>query len=668
MAFLSKEKEIYDLYNQAKEDSKVWRKDYHEYERLAENGLLEDLDPDLPETNDGSLAASLYKLPKRIINSAKKGHATALDVEDAWITELANMQWEKHIIPNANSQAPFHRKWKDAVRKAAIYGSVPLITLFVERGEYIGADFIVAQPQDVKLEPGKVSDYDSDVMFWDVYYTQQQVKNLIERAEKENAEATEEIEAAKAEGREPDDSYNRWFIDELKEILKAKQEEESREADEDYRHDDSDSVRQKGVKFCIVFQRGVDAPFYMYHPATKKKVREWTNPDPTGDVPVHFLYCYQDFINPYGVGIVKLAGGTQNVLDYMRQADVLATQLGFRPPVSISGDTSETDLDSIVYAQDAQWILGNAKVEREQIESQIYMSLPDRISMYKTSLNQLIPTGDTSISSAAGDPNYSKTHAGVEFQKANLSIDDEDFKDNVDMTYEAVAKSMINTHFANMQGTDIMRLADDEIKILVKAGLDFPVDEMSQPLTHELEVIWDEARATFNFEMDAESDQAKDEEQRLEALLKIAELRTTDPTIDQALMSGGKKLNVGELFSEIISLTTKNDKILEDISPEDQQNMEAEQAAAQGIGSETGQPLQSEATEPEMEQPMESEIDPEAEQEAVDIEAIMQEYEIDESHARAMLEAEKAGFDPEEIKLALAKRMTMEEAEQLGVA
>ena len=71
MAFLNDEKEIYDLYEEAKSESKIWRKDYHEYERLAENGLLEDLDPDLPETNDGTLAASLYKLPKRIINSQK---------------------------------------------------------------------------------------------------------------------------------------------------------------------------------------------------------------------------------------------------------------------------------------------------------------------------------------------------------------------------------------------------------------------------------------------------------------------------------------------------------------------------------------------------------------------------------------------------------------------
>jgi HSP20 family molecular chaperone IbpA len=65
-----------------------------------------------------------------------------------------------------------------------------------------------------------------------------------------------------------------------------------------------------------------------------------------------------------------------------------------------------------------------------------------------------------------------------------------------------------------------------------------------------------------------------------------------------------------------------------------------------------------------MEQPMEAPVDPEAEQDMANIQAVMEEYEIDENHARAMLEAEKAGFDPEEIKLALAKRMTMEEMEQ----
>ena len=647
-SYLTDEKDLYDLLNQSREESKIWRKDYHEYERLAENGLLDDLDPDLPETNDGSLAASLYKLPKRIINSSKKGRATALDTDDQWITELANMQWEKNIIPNANSQATFHRKWKDAVRKAAIYGSVPLITLFVERGTYIGADFVVAQPQDVKLEPGKVSDYDSDIFFWDVYFTKQQVTDMVERAKTENKEAKDNGD---------EESYNKWDVKALEDILKAKQEEESREADEDFKQDD-ETVRQKGIKFCTIFQRGVNAPFYMFHPATKKKVREWSNPDPTGDVPVHFLYCYQDFKNPYGVGIVKLAGGTQNVLDMMRQYDVLATQLGFRPPVSIGGDLSETDLDSIVYAQDAQWMVGNAQVKREEISNQIYSQLPDRTQMYKQSLNQLLPMGDTSVSAGAGDPLASKTPAGVKQAAAMLSIDDEDFKDNVDMTYEAVAKNMINTHFANMQGTDLMRLSDDERDILMKAGLEFPLDEMGEPMTNELEVIWDEARATFDFEMDAESDQLQDEAQRLESLLKIVELRATDPTLEQSLMMAGKQLNVGELFSEIISLTSKNDKIVTDISPEDMQANEEQMMAEEQM-----------AAEQQMgaEQPMEQEqpqLDPEDEQELVNIQAIADEYQVSENVASAMREAEMGGADEEQI-MALAQRLSELEAQNV---
>lgn len=659
MQFLTDDKEIYDLYEQAKNDAKVWRKDYHEFERLADNGLLEDLDPDLPETNDGSLAASLYKLPKRIFNSSKQGRATALDTDDQWITELANMQWENEIIPNANSQASFHRKWKDAIRKAAIYGSVPLVTLFVERGDYIGADFIVAQPQDIKLEPGKVSDYDSDVIFWDVLFSKQQVKQMLERAKKENADAKEDTK----EG-ESDDSYNKWNTDALEDVIKNKQEEESRDADEDYNQDD-ESVRQTGIKFCVVFQRGVNAPFYMYHLATKKKVREWSNPDPTGDLPVHLLYCYQDFKNPYGTGIVKLAGGTQNVLDTMRQYDVLATQIGIRPPLSIAGDISETDLDSIVYAEDAQWIIGKASIKREELSNAVYQGLPERMAMYKTSLNQLIPVGDSSIASGAGDPSYSKTPAGVKFQQAQLSIDDEDFKDNVDMTYEAVAKSMINTHFANMQGTDIMKLSDDEIQILVKAGLEFPMDELGQPMTNELEVIWDEARATFDFEVDAEDDKDTARQELIDGMKSALELRAADPNFDMAMQASGKKFNLGEAYATLIKAVTKNDKIVEDISPEEQQENEMANMG-QDPSMMQGEAPQEQATDMGAEQPVEAneqhQMDPQDQQELVNIDAIAKEYGVSTHIASAMREAEMQGADQEQIMNLKDKLMEMEQS------
>ena len=60
-------------------------------------------------------------------------------------------------------------------------------------------------------------------------------------------------------------------------------------------------------------------------------VRE-VNPDPTGDLPITMQYCYENLESPYGIGRIELAGPTQNVLDYMTQAHVLATQIGLQPP------------------------------------------------------------------------------------------------------------------------------------------------------------------------------------------------------------------------------------------------------------------------------------------------------------------------------------------------
>lgn len=687
MANYLENKDICDVYTTACSDDETWKKDYHEYERLAENEIIDGLDESLPEVNDGSLSASLYKLPKRVISSDLKGRARPIDRDETWLAEIANMQWENVIVPNANSQAPFHRKWKDAVRKAGIYGGIPLISLLVSRGDYTGADFIVANPYDVHLEPGKVSDYDSDVIFWDIYLSERQLADLIDQAKEEQAEAKKSGE----------DGYNKWHIDTLEQI-KAGKIKSARSTKDNYGSLEDKKVEKEGYHFFISFQRGVEAPFGMYFKSKEKQpVREWTNPDPTGDIPVHYLYCYQDFINPYGTGIVKLAGGTQNVLDYMRQADVLSTQLGLRPPISVGGDTSETDLDSIIYGQDQVWLIGNASVKREELNNNIYANLPSRISMYKTSLDQLIPTGDTSISASAGNPNYSKTPAGVKFQEANLSIDDEDFKDNVNITYEAVARSMINIHFANMQGKELMQLSEEEQQILAKSGVEFPVDENGKP-TSQFELNWDVARASFDYEMDPDQDKAKDDEKRLEGLMKVAEFRASDPEFDAKLANSGMRINDGELYSEIIKITTDNDKIIEEISPEDEQGQEDQAMAANAQPPEDKTPTgsinykdapedikrQMEAAagyQPSQElSPVQTDLEQkqqqldqqhqqtqlEGEQAAIEqadaesLKTIMQAFEVDEETAMAMLEAEKQGFTPDQIEAAL------EQARQAG--
>lgn len=626
MAFFE-EDELKDLYTQAKDEAYQWRKNYPEYERLADNGLLSDLDEALPEVNDGSLAAALFKLPKRIVGDLN-GRFKALDANDAWVTELANIYWENKILPNINAQAPHERKLKDVVRKAAIYGSQPVITLMMDKDDEVYADYIVPYVTDVRLEPGKVSDMDSDIFFWDVYYTKKQVRDLIEQAK-------EEIKEQKDNTGEADDRlYNKWDVKALQEILEAKQEEE-RDQNEDYEGKQDKSVTKGGIKFCIVFQRGVKAPFYMYHWSTNKVVREWENPDPTGDVPVKYMYCYQDFNNPYGIGIVKLAGGTQNVLDIMRQYDVLATQIGIRPPRIISGNEDEIDEDSMIYAPEQNWYVGNAQVTPFEMANGVYNQLPNRIQMYLSSLNKLIPMGDATVSATAGDPLQSKTPAGVKQAQASLSIDDEDFKENLNSFFQGVAKNLVNITFANMQGSDILKLSDEDRDKLIKAGLQFPVDQTGMP-TNELEIIWDEARATFDFELEPEDSKAKDEQKRLEGMLKVLELVQSYPDprmLEMELAQDGKKLNKGELISSIIDLTTDNDKILVDIEPQDEAMM-AQQQQNQGA-------------------------DP---QDMANIQAVMQEHGVDENTAAEALMMEEEGIDPEVIKQAIQNKRAVENA------
>jgi len=377
----------------------------------------------------------------------------------------------------------------------------------------------------------------------------------------------------------------------------------------------------------------------MYHWSTDKVVREWENPDPTGDIPVKYLYCYQDFNNPYGIGIVKLAGGTQNTLDILRKYDILATILGIRPPKIIQGNEDDVDEDSMVYAQDANWYVGQAQVTPFEMANGVYRDIPNRVQMYQSSLNKLIPMGDTSVSAGSGDPLQSKTPAGVKMQAANLSIDDEDFKDNLHEWYEAVAKNLINLTFANMQGTDLMKLTDDERDLLTKSGLEFPVDEMGEP-SNELEIIWDEARATFDFELDAEDSKIKDEEKTLEGLIRVLELRTTDPMLDQKLAMQGKRFNDGELISSIIGLTTDNDKIIEDIDPEELEGMQQEQM------------MQEQMAQEQMGQEQQEQQQTTPEQAQVNVEAVMQEYGVDEDTAAQMLMLEEEGTPPEEIQAA----------------
>ena len=163
---------------------KQWLK-YDEFERLANNEVRTDLPANMPKVNDGSLAATIRKIPKRIMAKPMTGKIKAVDRDEDWVAKLASTILETRIIPNANTDAPFLSKWQTALKNACIYGSQPIYTFFTQHGTYTGADFSVPYVRNVYLEPGKISDLSSDYIFMDSYYTKLQAKRLVEKAKED---------------------------------------------------------------------------------------------------------------------------------------------------------------------------------------------------------------------------------------------------------------------------------------------------------------------------------------------------------------------------------------------------------------------------------------------------------------------------------------------------
>src|SRR6185369_11193837 len=243
--------------------------------------------------------------------------------------------------------------------------------------------------------------------------------------------------------------------------------------------------------------------------------------------------------------------------------------------------------------------------------------------------------------------------------------------------------SMINTHFANMQGTDIMKFSDEERDILIKAGLEFPKTEDGE-MSNQVEIVWDTMRANFDFEVDPEQDKAKDDADKLEGLTKVAELSASDPTFAQDLAAVNKKFNKGELYADMIALTTDNDKIITDVGPKEEQG-QIDPATGQPIAPANPQdpnvpqqppgpdPLQqadlaakeqkmqqsdelhqakmAKLTAPSPSQPTNQPAAPEVtpEEMKANVEAVMKEYNVDEPTALAALAAEHQGYPKEDI-------------------
>ena len=557
-------------YYEAQKQARLFFLPFNEYERLADNEIREDLPPNMPKVNDGSLADLLQKTVMRVLAQMYTGTVKITESIDPqsgqptypqpWLNELANFVWSKKIVPNANTQAPFFRKAQLALYRALIYGACPIYNFYTSNGHYRGADFSIPYIRDVYLEVGKSSDLDSDYIFMDTYYTRLQLARVIAQANK-----LDEVGVKSP-----------WNVDELKKIYNSHV-----ESQKDYlaknKAERNRPVRSTQIKFTTVFQRGVEAPFDTFYAGGGAMdnaliVRSKINEDPTGDIPVHFLYAYEDLVNPYGKGQIKLSGGTQNVLDYLTQLHVLATQLGLQPPVLVEGETQDTDIKSMIYAPSQFWFTGGAKIDLMETSNSIYKEFPQAYGLYKSNLVNAQGTNQVDVSGESGNPIASKTDKGVAAREKTVTEFDNYLRGQFYNTFRRVSRNLLNIHFANMQGEDLEKLeADDAVK-LTRAGLIPPDPENpDMPVTNEILIEWDNLRGKFDFDIDPDSVVVKDNQDQIKALSSILDLVQGNPYFLQYIRDTGYTLSLGEILRQIITKLglQETEKVLIPMSAQD---------------------------------------------------------------------------------------------------
>ena len=647
MAIYLEKAELQDVYYEADRTAKDWFTPFNEYERIAGNKLSKTLAKNMPRVNDGSLAASLIETPMQVYPSMQTGKFTSQNRKEAWLNEIANIIWKTKIVPNANTQAPFFDKEQIALYRALKYGMQPRYNFFVSTENYTGSDWSLPYIRNLKLEPGKFSVDDCDYVFLDIYYTKLQLKKIIDKLGK-------------------DKDTGGWDVKQLKTL--ADMAMTNKEMDEQNINEREKAVQSSGIKITACFQRGIGAPFYMFSKHLEKGscIRTWKNPDPTGDLPITSQYCYENLESPYGIGRVELAGPTQNVLDYMTQAHVFATQVGLQPPKKLSGPTDQTNFNSLTHTPDALWQLGQAQIDVVQNTNSVYTQFPNNFGLYKSQLQTLQGRTDGSISAESGNPNFSKTSAGVKMQQDRTNSQDNYLRNKADTASAKMAEKMMNVHMAQMEGADILDAAEEDIEKLLKAGYLDDNPNTPEPSPGDLPIMYEELKATFKFEYDARPEADEDEKNRMLELIDIA---TSNPNIIPAMQQSGYEFNLGEAFMKVINAsgTTNADKILTKLNPEDQQAMGVDPATGQPIGQPQGQP---QGTDPQIEQKMQQsdekhQLDmqiksqklqpqgqpaPEAMPQGEDeLQVTMEEYGVDENVAGAIMQARAQGFDEAEI-------------------
>lgn len=502
---------------------------YDEFERIARNRPHPGIAKGLPRVTDGTLSGLIQEQPKRIIQQIPTGSVVS---HNDWLDIMAAYILENEILPHSNLQAALIQKCWAMASKALTYGAQPVFVQFVNRPDYIGTDFTLPYIKDVFLEPGKLSDKDSNCILMRSWYRPNDIDIIIQKEEMLS-------KRAKARGEKYEHSWDIKVLEAAKQQTKEKQQEAQTANEKDK------NTKSEVIEIIHAFQRGVGATFYSFCPDLpdgENVVRRKINKDPRGAIPIHFMYANVDLSNPLGRGSVELSGGMQNLLDSEVQAYQYMRALLMNPPLEIKGNVRSS---IIKYAPAAQWRLGtdpNASVRPVDLSTSSLESFPQNYGLIKTQILNLNSSTDTSVSADVGNPGFSKTPAGINAMESKLGVSDNYMRKQFETVFEDICETEINLYFAERSGIHEIQVDKDTAAKLTK------IDPNIVGPKNMVRIDFDSETAKLKFQVDASTSSVNDDAAERDRLVELLDLSGKYPQFAELLGEDGTK----ELINRII--------------------------------------------------------------------------------------------------------------------
>lgn len=507
---------------------------FDEFERISRNKPHPGIAKNLPRVTDGTLAAIVQETPKRVIQQIPTGRIETRN--NKWLEIVADFILEQEILPNSEEEAALIQKCWSMVSKVLTYGSQPAYVQFVRRGDYFGTDFSLPYIKDVLLEPGKISDRASNVIFLRTWWSKNQLQYIIYK----------EKELGKRAASRREEYKSGWDLERLATLIEDGPSQKDVNA-----QTPSEKGKQLNSGFFEIvhaFQRGIGANFYSFSPQLEdgeNVLRSRVNPDPRGFIPIHFMYANLDFSNPLGRGSIEMSGGMQNLLDSEVQMYQYMRAMGLNPAMKKKGSWDSTNIKleplAIIDLGNEQ----NADLVPFEIDTKAVETFPQNYGLIKSQILNLNNSNDTSVSADVGNPGFSKTHAGVEAMNLKLGISDNYIRKQFETCWGDIMETEVNLYFAERKGIQEL-IVDDETAAKLR---EIQPDAVSKD--NKIRIDYDTETPNLKFTVDPSSSNVKDNADQLEKASNVLDMTQKYPQLDS---KQGGPINVTELADRIVGM------------------------------------------------------------------------------------------------------------------